>query len=142
MKIDFVFGLIILSVIILAVYVHKKDVPLEENKEEGLGVAELINRVKAELMLTEKDGSAPMFKVKNFDLEINFIVKSRQKAQGGFEYKVITVGGETEASNEKVQKITLRMAALETHASQDDPSDIDPNIIRTPLRTPPPSKEK
>jgi hypothetical protein len=96
MKIDIVLGLIVLSVIILAIYIHRINVPLKEDNEEGLGIAELINKVKADLMTTEKDGSAPMFKVKNFDLEINFVVKSRKKAQGGVEYKVVSVSGETE----------------------------------------------
>jgi hypothetical protein len=141
MKIDILLGLIILSVLILAIYIHRTNVP-SEDKNEGLGVAELIKGVKADLMLTERDSSARMFKVKSFDLEINFVVKSRQKAQGGVDYKVVTAGGESELSNERVQKIILHMEALETKANQQDPSDATPDDTPIPLASPPPTKEK
>lgn len=109
LKVDFALGVIVVSVILIALYVHRQTPPSQTNTIDGLGITELVNKVKADLVRAENDGTAKMFIVKTFDLEINFVVKARQSESGEIKYEVVTLGAENETSTEKVQKITLHM---------------------------------
>lgn len=143
LKIDFILGLIVVLVILVAVYVHQtKGATKTDQSAEGLGLQDTIKKVKADLMQANDDNTAPMFKVKTFDLELNFVVRDRRAENAGIEFKVITLGGEQESSVEKVQKIILRMETIETKVSQNDRSKIKSDATPKPLNSPPPEKER
>jgi NTP-dependent ternary system trypsin peptidase co-occuring protein len=84
--------------------------------KEGLGVEDLISRVKSELTELEKQerarGEDALFAVKDFDLEINFIVHTHITDKGEVTTHLVTVGQETETALDKVQKITLHLETL------------------------------
>lgn len=81
-----------------------------------LDIAELIVGVKNELLKAQQhrvqENELPLFEVKDFDLEINFVVRSQSNVTGQLDAKVITVGGEDEYSSEKVHKISLHLTAV------------------------------
>jgi hypothetical protein len=97
---------------------------------EGLGIQELVRRVQAEVEQSEdsriRSGIAPLFELNDFDLEINFVVKTRTTAQGELEYHFVTVNSESEVSSEKTQKITLRMKATTPQ--------FEPQMISSPIQ--------
>lgn len=90
--------------------------PSARENDEGLGIRELIRTVKLELQETEQQGrankEAALFELKDFDLEISFIVHSHSKGTAGVEYHFVAVGAETQVGLEKVQKIKLHMTAI------------------------------
>lgn len=79
-----------------------------------LGIKDLILKVKKELAETERDrpiNEAALFKLRDFELEVNFIVKTRHAASGKVDYEVVAVGADTEIGTERIQRIKLRMDA-------------------------------
>ena len=80
-------------------------------------MADLIEQVKSDLeSIDEKridKNEAPLFSVETFDLEINFVVRESQSGEVRGEYEVVTVGGRSEFSAEKIQKIVLHLKAAE-----------------------------
>ncbi len=90
--------------------------PSARENDEGLGIRELIRTVKLELQETEEQGrtnkEAALFQLKDFDLEINFIVHSHSKGKAGVDYHFVAVGAETEVGLEEIQKIKLHMIAI------------------------------
>lgn len=142
LKVDLLLGLIVVAVILVAVYVHRSKAASKPNDiPDGFGLQETIKRVKADLMQANNDQTAPMFKVKTFDLELNVIVRESTTQKGALEFKVVSFGADQESSNEKAQKITLHMETIETKVTQTDPSEINPGPTPKPLNSPPPPKE-
>ena len=84
--------------------------------DQGLGVTELIKRVRDELAASEKDiqthNEAALFEVKRFDLEISFVVTASSTVQGGFDYKVVTADSHSDTGSQRVQKLTLHFDAI------------------------------
>lgn len=118
-KIDVVLGVVILSVIIIAVYVHRKPLSSGSASSQNLGIKELVDKVQSELVDAANSSSrTAMFEVKSFDLEINFLLTDRQTQSGGIQAKVITLGDEIESSAQKVQKITLHMETVRQRVHQ------------------------
>ncbi len=89
-----------------------------EIQANDIRIADLAQRVRAELEFMEADrlasGKDAVFQLKDFDLEISFVVKASQKSKGELSTEVVTVGAESEASREKTHKVTLHMIPIPT----------------------------
>jgi Trypsin-co-occurring domain 2 len=122
MKFDLIIAAIIFLLVALMLFNRWKLATDESGADQGLGVKELIENVKAELIEAEqnriKSNKAALFETKDFDLEINFVVNTRRKGTGKLEIQVVTIGGETEISSEKIQKIKLHMTAIPPSAGR------------------------
>jgi len=85
--------------------------------DEGLGISDLIARVRQELAESEKrrinEEKAALFNVKSFDLEIGFVVRAQRTEKGGVEYRFVAVEGESTLSSERIQRVMLHMQAVE-----------------------------
>jgi hypothetical protein len=83
---------------------------------EGLGIKDLIRKVKMELyesdMERKENLEEPLFELKDFDLEIAFIVKTQTRRKGKVGYNLITLDSEMQTGTENVQKIKLHMTAI------------------------------
>lgn len=79
--------------------------------KETLGVQELVQQVKKELMAAEKDmhekNEAALFALEGMEMEINFIVR----AGGDAKLEVVGIDGGFETSAEKIQKLKLHWKA-------------------------------
>jgi hypothetical protein len=146
LKLDLVLGAVIVLLVAIIIYNHRRIVIHESNKEEGLGVKDLIENVKKELVETEKNRLAAnepaLFEIKDFDLEINFVVSTRRTLTGQLEYKVVTVGDETQVSSERVQKITLHMTAIPPNIQKEKASESPLNTEGAPVTSEQPPEEK
>jgi hypothetical protein len=84
--------------------------------DEPLDLDKLIRRVKQELAATEQEmvtnHEAPLFELKQFDLELSFVLRARSLANGKVEYVPVVVSSELEVGSERIQKITLHMNAI------------------------------
>src|SRR5207237_737860 len=87
------------------------------SSEPKIEVGRLVERVRNDLIDAEyrriKEGRPPLFQVKSFDLEINFVVKTSQSADAKANFEVVTLGVGDQAENQTVQKIMLHMASLD-----------------------------
>jgi hypothetical protein len=77
-------------------------------KEKPIGVSELINRIKLDL-LSEEGSGAPLFLIGNIELEISFTVD--RAINGGIDLQVVSSG--VEKTTTEVQKIKLTLEPLE-----------------------------
>jgi hypothetical protein len=141
--------LLITGVIILLLgllYNHRRTITISRKQPAALGVQELIEKVKEELIKTEEKRisaqQAPLFELKDFELEINYVITASEKESGGFEIKAVTLNSETETTTEKTQKIILRMSAIKPQIKEEKasprPLDVNEDIIIS--QPPPPSK--
>jgi len=144
---DILIGSAILLLVSVFAYRYWVKKPAEAQTDEGLGIAKLIEDVKSELITSDENrrsqGLPALFQVRSFDLEINFVVKARRKGQVGIDYEVVAVGGESEVSSEKVQKIVLHMdaASPEKHTAKAQPS-VEGQDQPTTIGNIPPDKPK
>lgn len=78
---------------------------------QPLGVKALIRAVKKELYEADREriekDEAALFRVENFELEINFIVSNRTKGSAELGPQFIVVNKEMDIASERVQKIKL-----------------------------------
>ncbi len=81
------------------------------NQEGGLGLQTLVNQLRSELenMELARTTSGDFFKLKDFDLELEFVVKRSSKETGKLEYQVVTAEMERELGSERTNKVTLHM---------------------------------
>jgi Trypsin-co-occurring domain 2 len=114
---DIVLGSVILLLGFLLVLRHWKVEQTSNSNNPKLGVADLIEQVKNDLESMDQKridkNEAPLFNVETFDLEINFVVRESQSGEVKGEYQVVTVGGRSEFSAEKIQKIVLHLKTAE-----------------------------
>ncbi|HKQ07724.1 MAG TPA: trypco2 family protein [Blastocatellia bacterium] len=141
-KLDLIITIAIIFLLIVMLYNHRRSSSTAKVDSAELGVKDLIEKVKSELIEMEqnreREGKAALFELKDFDLEINFVVKAVNKESGQAEFKVITVGGETESDSEKAQKIKLHMTVVQpqnrkTKASKTPPQADESAMISDPL---------
>lgn len=75
----------------------------------------LIRKVKQELAAAEQERvtnrEAALFELKQFDLEVSFVMRARSLGSGKVEYVPVVVSTELELGSERVQRITLHMIA-------------------------------
>ena len=125
---DIVLGVVILLLVSVIAYKHWGPTVHSSGAEGGgLGIKELIGQVKGELIEADKEsmakGQVPLFLLRGFDLELNFIVKGSGKAEVGANLELLSVGAESTVESQKVQKITLHMSALEPNEAKAQQSD-------------------
>lgn len=84
---------------------------------ESLGIAELVHRVQQELIesqkLRESRNIPPLFKTKELELELNFVVRKSGNATIGFDLVVVSADGAGTYTTENVQRIRLLFEAGE-----------------------------
>lgn len=107
---------IIILLLFINIYLHIKPKPQSIAPSNSLGVKTLIEQVRSELLAIQKnqvDGvNRDMFQLKDFDLEIKFVVNEKQTVSGKAEFEVVTIGGDNTVTNEKVQTIKLHMTTF------------------------------
>ena len=84
-----------------------------EDSSRGLGIQTLVSQLRHELEQMEEDRltheRGALFKVKDFDLELSFVIRKSQKDSAEIHPEVVTVGSEREFGRENTNKITLHM---------------------------------
>ncbi len=105
-----------------------------------LGIDTLAEKVRSELENLEtwrqSNGKAALFELKDFDLEVSFVVKKSRKVKGDLEAEVITVGGEAEHSKEATQKVVLHMGVIPAESVKIAPAsriDVPPDAVHIPV---------
>jgi len=78
--------------------------------DKSLGLSELIERIKQELLAEPASEAPKLFSVDEITLELNFVISG--DIDGGFNLGVVTLG--SQVSEERVQKITLKLTPLAT----------------------------
>jgi competence protein ComGC len=110
-----IFVIVMLILVLIHRYFRNTQTTTNEGKE--ISIERLIEQVKSSLEIADakrmEEKKAALFKVDSFELEINFIVKEAQSGEASIRYEAVTVGGRTEVSAEKVQKIILHMKAID-----------------------------
>ena|SRR5208282_405182 len=78
-----------------------------------IGVSELIQQLRSDLEKMERarasHGSDAILRIKNVDVELNFVVKVDQQNKNELRFDVVTVGADQGMSLERSDKITLHM---------------------------------
>jgi hypothetical protein len=86
-----------------------------------LFIKDLIRRVHQELIESrqerEASGEAAIFEVEKMTIEVNFVAIQSKEAQGGLDFKIISVGGlelggSAGIQQQQVHKITLTLNAV------------------------------
>lgn len=102
----------------------------------GIGITDLVRRVKKELIQLEDsmthNNENEMFRLKDMQMEISFVVRQTSSGKVGGSYEVVTVEGSRENSNEKVQKLILHWDAEKAKydtAKKVVPFPLDPHFI-------------
>jgi len=94
-----------------------KNQELHDN-DEPLFIGELIRQVQRELIDSqvqrESEGQSALFEVESLTVEVHFVASSSSTGKGGFDLKILTLGGEKAYKEEQVHKITLTLKALPT----------------------------
>jgi hypothetical protein len=145
-KLDIIIAVGIIFLLLVMLYNHRRVASASAKDSAELGVQDLIEKVKSELIKTEQSrvdaGQAPLFELKDFELEISFVVKTSDKESGKAEFEVVTVGGETEFSSEKIQKIKLHMTAVQPQLRQAASSTAPPAVEDSAIISDPPPEER
>jgi len=93
----------------------------EQSPTNSLFIKELIRKVQQELIDSkeerERKGEKAIFQVEKMEIEVNFVVIESANAKGGFDFKILTIGGINlagikEYEKQKAHKITLHLAAI------------------------------
>jgi len=130
-------------------YIHSRFAqapPPQARPPEGLGITDLIRKVKQELAAADEQArqnrEAALFQMKDFDLELSFMVQARSVTHGKVNYELVAVDSETQTGSERVQKIRLHMTTVtpEHHveAARAPSPDSRPRVIGP---VPPPAPE-
>jgi hypothetical protein len=122
---DIVIGIVILTLLALLAYKHlTSDVAGNKPPETGLGIDKLITQVKHDLEVVDeeriRENKAALFRVETFNLEVNFVVRRTDSAEAQMKYEVVTIGGKSDVSAEKVQKIILHFKAVDYSREETD----------------------
>jgi hypothetical protein len=78
-----------------------------------IGVVEVVRKLRSELGQLEAQrqasGDAAIFRVKDIDVELGFVIKADQSNKGEIHFEAVTVGGDQSTSLARSDKITLHM---------------------------------
>lgn len=97
-----------------------------------IGLSKLVTELRSELENMEQERASKqqsaLFRIKNVDLELNFVVKVDQTNKNELKFEAVTVGLDQSASLERSDKITLHleidspewMDVVPAHLSVDD----------------------
>jgi hypothetical protein len=134
-------GCIVAIIIALGISVYDRPHTFNAIEPERLGIEDLTRKVKAELQQLEFDritkNEETLFRLKDFDLEVSFIIKASQKQKGEVKTEVVVVGAEQEHSREAVHKITLHMEMVPPHPAVIPFSDKQFNPSSEVIKLPP-----
>lgn len=106
---------ILLTILVSRIGFHKGSEHRLET-DARLGIPEFVDKVRTELIeiqarrLDRKQDA--VFHVDSFDLEISFVAKVANKAEGGVKLEVVTAGASDESSRESTHKVTLHLSAI------------------------------
>ncbi len=93
----------------------KKEFYSNQANSEGLGITTLITSVKKELMEAEHQRQAgeqkAMFILEDFDIEIQFIIKSGSQQSGKSNFEFFVVDTSTNIELQKLHKLKIHMKA-------------------------------
>jgi hypothetical protein len=80
--------------------------------ELKLNLIELVSAIRDELEHLDKArteaGRKALFHLSAMELELNFIVEENSSAKGGFDIKVVSLGGDVGIRTEQIQKAVLK----------------------------------
>ena len=79
-------------------------------KDKSIGLRDLIDKVRKELLTETKEQGPAMFSVDKVTLEINFVVTG--DLESGFNLGVVSLG--SNVSEENTQKVTIELTPLVT----------------------------
>lgn len=125
---DLILAVLIISLIAAMVYNHRRTEKAKSTPTDAveIDIKDLIVGVKTALGNVERERivrkEGPLFEVKDFDLELNFVVKRANTATGEIEAKVVTLGSESQYSQESIQKVRLHLTTLPTKQETGSPS--------------------
>ncbi|NEO13286.1 MULTISPECIES: trypco2 family protein [unclassified Moorena] len=86
---------------------------MTDNETGSIGLAELIEQVKGELLTPPKDKTAPFLFVESVELELQVTLKKEGKA--GIKVNVISVGGAEAGGGvgqDNIQKVKVKLSPL------------------------------
>lgn len=81
---------------------------MPEKPRKTIGLSELIDRVKQELLSEQAQSEPKLFSIDEITVEINLVVNG--DIESGFDLGVVTLG--SQVSEERVQKVTIKMTPL------------------------------
>lgn len=103
---------------VLAVHDPGNELPLKS----------LVEEVKAELEQADQDrqshGEAPLFLLKDFDLELKFAVHNHAGAKGEFKPALVAVDADVALDTDRAQKVTIHMVAAPPVEGETDPTPV------------------
>jgi len=91
--------------------------------KKSLGISELIQRIKQDLLNAQPPNEPDLFSVDEITLEVNFTVTG--DIDSGFDLGVVTLG--SNVSEERVQKVTVKMTPLVSKQQLIDTVNQDPH---------------
>jgi len=81
-----------------------------------LGIESLLSRVRSELVQAaqslKSSGKDPLFALRSFDIEVNFVVKQSRTARGELNTQLVAVSTDTQVDKEQVQKVVVHLVPL------------------------------
>lgn len=90
--------------------------PIERTPPPRLTISNLVTAVRNELDRIEVErelaGRKPLFRLAKMEINVQFVVTVDETIKGGFDLKVVSVGGEREAGSERTQSVTLTYEVL------------------------------
>lgn len=138
--------LVLLSLLVINATLHRNAQSPSEAENGGLEIGSLIRKVKRELMQADtqriNNNERALFQLKDFQMEISFMVKTVTTAGAKIDYKFVTVDAGTETGNEKVQKLTLHWDAIPQKRDSLPGPDDDGEIIITSVNSKNSNNEK
>lgn len=82
--------------------------------QKKLGINELIERVKEELLIEQDKKKPKLFRITEITLEINFAISG--DINSGFDLGVVTLG--SEVSEERIQKVTIKLDPINSEEAK------------------------
>lgn len=84
---------------------------------DNIRIKDVIRKVQQELAESQKEredkGEPPLFEVESLELEIHFVARKTTDAKVGLSLPVVDAGGSKNYSNEQVQRLKIRLKAIE-----------------------------
>lgn len=97
------------------------------SQKKSLGITELIQRIKQDLLDEQVNNTPKLFSIDEVNLEINFVISG--DISSGFDFSVVTLG--SKVSEERIQKITIKMSPLVSKQQLIDEINKDNNKAKT-----------
>ncbi len=84
---------------------------MSEDNIEVVGLASIINSVKNELQIAQKnfqqDQEKPGFLLRRMQIEISLVAEKKEGSDGKLNLKIVSIGGNEKTSNTNMHKVTL-----------------------------------